>query len=207
MTGLGELAATQPLLMVVIAAIIAAAAGWMIEHERPGLGIALRRSGYLAMLAAGLLLVGQLAAGAKNSDAALLISQHPKLEVRGGETVVPMASDGHYWVEARVNGKPGWFLIDTGATFTGLTPTFAEEADVKPDPHQLPVELDTANGPITARIGNIDEMRFGNIVVNNLEAAISPVRDEGTNLIGMNLLSRLATWRVEGDKLVLEPKR
>src|SRR5687768_674381 len=31
---------------------------------------------------------------------------------------VPMAMDGHFWVEAMVNGRPVKFLIDSGATMT-----------------------------------------------------------------------------------------
>lgn len=61
MSGLGELAANQPLLILTVVGILAAAAGWMIEHENRRFAKALRRSGYLAMLAAGLLLVGQAA--------------------------------------------------------------------------------------------------------------------------------------------------
>ena len=41
------------LLLVAIVAVLAAAAGWMIEKDRPALARNLRRSGYLGMLAAG----------------------------------------------------------------------------------------------------------------------------------------------------------
>src|ERR687890_2724333 len=36
----------------------------------------------------------------------------------GRETRIPMAIDGHFWVEARVNGRPVKFLVDSGATMT-----------------------------------------------------------------------------------------
>ena len=46
--------------------------------------------------------------------------------------------------------------------------------------------------------------RFGNVVARGLDTVIVPNLGE-TNVIGMNLLSRLASWRVEGDTLVLVP--
>src|SRR5580765_7955280 len=36
--------------------------------------------------------------------------------VQGRETRIPMAIDGHFWVEARLNGKKVKFLVDSGAT-------------------------------------------------------------------------------------------
>lgn len=206
---LGELTALlydHPVVALGLLALLAAILGWRLEREAPRAGKALNHTGFAGMALALMLIVVQAARNAPHSEAAELLNRRPALEVRGGETVVPKASDGHYWVEATVNGKAGWFLIDTGASYTGLAPSFAEEAGVTPDPHRMPVDLSTANGVITARIGTIRELRFGGIVVSDLPAAISPVEDEDTNLIGMNLLSRLATWRVEGDRLVLVPK-
>jgi aspartyl protease family protein len=196
----------QMLLMVAIAAVLAAAAGWMIEKDRPSLGQGLRRSGYLGMLAAGLLLVGQLAQQAERSDAALLLGSRPKLIVEGGETVVPMASDGHYWVDAMVNGSEVRMLIDTGATMTGLSQDAAEAAGIKPDPQQMPLEMTTANGMMIATVGRAGELSFGSITARNLEVAVPRDLDDDTNLIGMNLLSQLESWRVERDRLILVPK-
>src|SRR3954470_11833878 len=38
----------------------------------------------------------------------------------GRETRIPMAIDGHFWVNATVNGKPVKFLVDSGATMTTI---------------------------------------------------------------------------------------
>lgn len=194
------------LLLIAIAALLAASAGWMMEQDRPGFARALRQTGYLGMLATGLLLVGQLAYSAEKSDADLLLHARPALTVEGSETIVPMASDGHFWVKATVNGKPQDFLIDTGATFTGMSRSAAESAGITPDTSQMPIQLDTANGTIEATIGRADELKFGNIAVRQLDVAIPRNGGDKTNVIGMNLLSQLASWRVEGERLVLVPK-
>jgi aspartyl protease family protein len=194
------------LLMLVIVAVLAAATGWMIERDRPNLAQNLRRSGYLGMLAAGLLLVGQMAQQAERSDAALLMGSQPKLSVAGGETIIPMSSDGHFWANATVNGSEVRFLIDTGASLTGLSQDAAAAAGIEPDPGQMPLTLTTANGTIQATVGRAGELTFGSITARNLAVAVPRDLDDDTNVIGMNLLSQLESWRVEGDRLILVPK-
>lgn len=207
MNGIGELAMAQPLLIIVIVAVLAAAAGWMTERDRPALARALRQTGYLGMLAAGLLLIGQLAQQAEKSDAAILLGSKPKLSVEGSETVIPLSSDGHYWVRATINGAELDLMIDTGATITALSMDGAEAVGLEPDPLVAPARLNTANGTILARAGIIGDLSFGTITARNLEAMILPAEGIDTNVIGMNLLSQLASWRVEDNKLVLVPKQ
>ena len=205
MSGLSDLAIAQPLLMITILAVLAASVGWMIERERPALALALRRTGYLAMLAAGLLLVGQLAHDASRSDAALLLKERPALSVSGEQTVIPLAGDGHFWVRAEVNGTELDLLVDTGATFTSLSQATADSIGLKPDPLRPPARLDTANGTVEARIGVLESLRFGTIEAQQVETVILPSYSGDTAVLGMNVLSRLGGWRVEGDKLVLTP--
>lgn len=206
MTSLADLATRQPLLIVVVIAIVLAAAGWMLERDHHRLAQMLRRLGYLGLIAALLLQVGLLALHAERSDAALELGHRPALTVSGGETIIPLASDGHFWVKARVNGEPLEFLIDTGATYTGLGRAAAERLDIRPDPGAHPLQLQTANGAITATLGRAGRLEFGNIVVTSLAVAVPSDTDDDTQVIGMNLLSQLASWRVEGDKLILVPK-
>src|SRR3954469_19665194 len=39
---------------------------------------------------------------------------------QGRETRIPMAIDGHFWVNAQVNGRDVKFLVDSGATTTTI---------------------------------------------------------------------------------------
>lgn len=194
------------LLALVTLAVLAAAAGWMVEKDRPALALALRRSGYLGMLAAGLLLIGEMARQAERSDAAMLLNERPSLSVEGSQTVIPLAGDGHYWTRAEINGTRLDFLIDTGATYTALSESAARAAGLKPDPLRPPAQLDTANGTVEARYATIDQLSFGTIAARRLDAVILPDAGLQTNVIGMNLLSGLESWRVEDGNLILEPK-
>ena len=61
--------------------------------------------------------------------------------VAGQEVRIPMSIDGHFWVEASLNGVPVKFLVDSGATMTTIGRSTAEAAGVTVServPHHLP---------------------------------------------------------------------
>lgn len=124
--------------------------------------------------------------------------------VSGRELHVPMSSDGHFWVVASLNGVKKRMLIDSGATLTAIAPETARAADVNTHTGLAPVVLRTANGMIAARTGSIEELRVGNIVARNLKVVSGPGL-AGIDVLGMNFLSKLESWRVEHETLVLVP--
>lgn len=124
--------------------------------------------------------------------------------VSGEETRVPINSDGHFWVEAEANGIHRRFLVDTGATLTTLTPDTADAAGVTPKADGRRVVLSTANGSSMGQIATIDTLRVGNVVARKLDSVVAPGVGD-TNVLGMNFLSSLASWRVEGQTMILVP--
>jgi aspartyl protease family protein len=125
-------------------------------------------------------------------------------QVVGNELRVRMSSDGHFWVKASINGVERRMLIDSGATITAISGETARMAGVDTGTGLTPVVLRTANGAAPARTGSIDELRVGNIVARNLKVVTSPGLGN-IDVIGMNFLSQLEGWRVEGRTLVLVP--
>lgn len=124
--------------------------------------------------------------------------------VSGKELRVKMSPDGHFWAIASVNGVKTRMLIDSGATVTAISEETAREASVDTGAGLTPVILRTANGATQARTGSIDELRVGNIVARNLKVVTAP--GLGTlDVLGMNFLSKLDSWRVEGNTLILVP--
>ena len=95
-------------------------------------------------------------------------------------------------------------LIDSGATITALSASSAREAKVDISSGIAPIILQTANGAAPARAGQVDELRIGNIVARNLRIVTSPGLGD-MDVLGMNFLSRLQSWRVEGRTLILVP--
>jgi aspartyl protease family protein len=125
-------------------------------------------------------------------------------EVSGKELHVEMAADGHFWVLASINGVKRRMLIDSGATVTALSPSTARAAKVDLGSSFTPVILRTANGAAPAETGTVAEIRVGNIVARNLRIVTAPGLGE-LDVLGMNFLSKLQSWRVEGRTLVLVP--
>jgi len=121
-------------------------------------------------------------------------------EVHGNELRIAMADDGHFWANGEINGHSARFLIDSGATVTTIGPALARDAGVAPDGDRTMVE--TANG-----IAQVDRasanVTLGPIARRDLRVFIA--REDATNVIGMNFLSTLSRWSVEGRTLVLRP--
>lgn len=126
-------------------------------------------------------------------------------EVVGGEVRIKMASDGHFWADVEIEGVERPMLIDSGATVTAISEATAAAAAIGRDADLVPVVLRTANGLAQARTGTVRELRVGNVEARNLKVVISPALGR-LDVIGMNFLSRLAAWRVEGDTLILTPR-
>lgn len=125
-------------------------------------------------------------------------------QVVGKELRVHMSTDGHFWALASVNGVQRRMLIDSGATVTAVSEQTAREAKIDAGTGLAPVVLRTANGATRAETGSIDELRVGNIIARNLKVVTSP--GLGTlDVLGMNFLSKLESWRVEGGTLILVP--
>lgn len=127
-------------------------------------------------------------------------------EVIGGEVRIAMAPDGHFWANATIDGVARRMLIDSGATVTAISEETAAAAAIEGDGGIVPVVLRTANGLVRARTGTIGELGVGGITARDLPVVISPAMG-GVDVIGMNFLSALASWRVEGRTLILTPAK
>jgi len=121
---------------------------------------------------------------------------------KGRETRIPMAIDGHFWVEAQVNGQPVRFLVDSGATMTTIDRQTARRAGVEISPRADQV-VRTGNGVIRVSSGRAERLEVGDIVRNDVRLQVA--EHDNLNVLGMNFLSSLTRWGVEGRWLVLVP--
>jgi aspartyl protease family protein len=128
----------------------------------------------------------------------------PRQHVEGSAIHIAMASDGHYWVEGRIGATQVRFLVDSGASITALSETTAREASLTIDQQRI-ATIDTANGPVNAKYSSIPELSVGAIRANDLTAIVSPNFGD-INVLGMNFLSQLKTWRVENGEMILVPR-
>ena len=118
-----------------------------------------------------------------------------------GETRIPMAVDGHFWVRADVNGHEVRFLVDSGATMTTIDRATAIAAGVAIDPSRGQL-VRTGNGMIRVSRGRAESLQVGGIERRGIAVQIS--ESDNLNVLGMNFLSSLDRWGVEGRWLVLE---
>lgn len=125
-------------------------------------------------------------------------------EVVGKELRIRMAGNGHFMATARINGVERRMLIDSGATITALSARTAAAAGLEPQADVVPVVIRTANGVIPAQTATVDVIAVGNITARNLKVVISPAFGD-VDVLGMNFLSKLQSWRVEDNILVLVP--
>lgn len=192
------------LLIATVLAVVIGVMGGFVKRGSPGLARLMRSGSTLALAGILVLVVLQVSRFDPRFEMAIPEIGLPEQQVAGGETRIPLAPDGHFWVRANVNGVPASFMVDTGATLTTLNEDTAAAAGLEPRQGGIPVIMQTANGPISARIATIDSLAFGNVEASGIDAAIAPNIGR-TNVLGMNLLSRLASWRVEGQVMIMQP--
>jgi aspartyl protease family protein len=121
---------------------------------------------------------------------------------QGEEIRIPMAIDGHFWVDGRVNGKKVKFLIDSGATMTTVGRKTAARVGMEVSPQRNQV-VRTGNGLIRVATGRAQTLEVGTIERADLPVHVAD--DEDLNVLGMNFLSSLQRWGVEGRWLILVP--
>lgn len=120
----------------------------------------------------------------------------------GRELRIRKAMDGHFWVNGELNGHKVRFLVDSGATVTSISTATARLADIEPG--GFPTYVETANGTIQVRRARAERLKVGTIERRDL--AVHVAENFGpTSVLGMNFLSSLSSWGVEGQWLVLRP--
>jgi aspartyl protease family protein len=119
----------------------------------------------------------------------------------GQQIRIPISEDGHFWVDATINGESAPFLVDSGASITTISRQTADKIGIgKNDDREVAY---TANGAVQMQRAVASSLNVAGI--ERSDFAIRVNDNDDTNVIGMNFLSSLASWRVEGNYLILRP--
>jgi aspartyl protease family protein len=121
--------------------------------------------------------------------------------VEGHEVRIPMAIDGHFWVEGSLNGRRMKFLVDSGATMTTIGRETAQAAGIAVSANRGQL-VRTGNGMLRVATGQASSLSIGPIERSNVGLHIAD--NEDLNVLGMNYLSTLDRWGVEGRWLILQ---
>src|SRR3954453_12871159 len=103
-------------------------------------------------------------------------------EADGQEMRIPIGDDGHFWIEASINGHSERFLIDSGASVTTISRDMAQEAGVPTDGRRWVVE--TANGAAPIIQASADRLQVGTI--SRTDFPIDKNERDQTNVLGMH---------------------
>ncbi|RYD58539.1 MAG: TIGR02281 family clan AA aspartic protease [Sphingomonadales bacterium] len=132
------------------------------------------------------------------------ITGNEEQRAEGGVVRIRMARDGHFWARVKLNGFERRMLIDSGATITAMSVETAKSAGVDTESGRPPAIIETANGQVQAAQANLQKLEIGSLTTEDLQVVVSPSFGE-MDVLGMNFLSRLKSWRVQGNELILEP--
>jgi aspartyl protease family protein len=104
---------------------------------------------------------------------------------------------GHYVFDGEINQKPVTFLVDTGATITSIPAHLQDRLKLNAGAAFL---VSTANGSATAYQTRLNELKIGNIVLNNVKASLNPGLSD--ILLGMNVLKNMELIQ-RGNELII----
>lgn len=161
---------------------------------------------WVAIFAVGILIVGQRDRIAPIWNDARDAVLGREQSVAGDTVRIRLSEDGHFWADVSIDGVERRMLIDSGATTTALSLATATSAKLDIDESPFPIVLDTANGEVVARKATIRRLDLGGMTASGLPVVVSEAFGS-TDVLGMNFLSRLESWRVERNTLVLTPTK
>ncbi|OYX13642.1 MAG: histidine kinase [Rhizobiales bacterium 32-66-8] len=116
---------------------------------------------------------------------------------------VVRSADGDFAVRALINEAISQMLVDTGASSVVLTLEDARAAGLPVDFLKYDVPVDTANGRMRAASVVLDRLTVGGIIERRVPALVTPKGVLRTSLLGMSFLSRLDSFEIRGDRLVM----
>jgi aspartyl protease family protein len=110
-------------------------------------------------------------------------------------------SSGHFITEGSINGATVKFIIDTGATMISLNSSEARRIGLNYLKGERGV-VSTANGPVPVYKVTLDNVKIGDISLNNVDALVQEGEHLPMALMGMSFLNRVDMKR-EGSEMTL----
>ena len=123
-----------------------------------------------------------------------------------GEAAVVRRRDGTFVIDMVADGVRLPFIFDTGASMVILRSRDAQRIGIDTARLAFTEEVSTANGRTLAAQANIGSLSAGSVTLNNVRTLVAAPGALGENLLGQTFLERLASYGVEGDRLVLRSK-
>ena len=117
------------------------------------------------------------------------------------EILLQRQSDGHFYVDAEVNGAKVHMLIDTGATAIALTREDARKAGIGISIGMPNVIGQGASGDVKGEFVTVDRIKLGDKTGESMNAVV--LDGGGMSLLGQTFLSKFSSVEIHGDTMVL----
>lgn len=183
----------------------------------PGKAVLIINNGRPVTLSAGQTLEGVRLVSADSSQAVLQVEGKRKVLGMGqaatvagsagtsaGSATLYADSAGHHYGEGQFNGKTLKYVVDTGASLVSLNSGDAKFAGIDYRKGEQ-VMMQTANGNVLAYRININTLKIGSVVLNQVEGIVHEGGSPPVVLLGMSALNRLEMKR-DGIALTLTKK-
>lgn len=125
------------------------------------------------------------------------------IETEPGVVTLRAGNDGHFHVDALVNGTHLRLMVDTGASDVALTEGDARRLGIDLSQLRFDRIYVTANGRVPGARVVLDEISIGSVTARNVEASITQGGGLEQSLLGMSFLRQLSSVNFDGDRLTL----
>lgn len=147
---------------------------------------------------------GQAVVEVGGKQQTLRLGESPVSAVGGTTRIVLQASaNGHFTTTGQINGRTVTLMVDTGASFVGISTAHADQMGLKYLSGEQGI-ISTANGRIPGWKIKLDSVRVGDVDVHNVDAVVS-MGSMPVVLLGNSFLNRFQMTRTNAE-MVLEKR-
>ena len=111
---------------------------------------------------------------------------------------------GHFVTMGQINGRSVRFLVDTGATFISMSSSEAKRFGINYLAGQKGA-VSTANGVVPSYKVKLDEVKLGDVTLNNVDGMVHADDSLPIVLLGMSFLNRMEMKR-DGETMTLKKR-
>jgi aspartyl protease family protein len=119
----------------------------------------------------------------------------------GNAVVLQREENGHFFVDAQVNGMSVHFLVDTGASGVALTTADAQRVGLPFSRAEFGAVGQGASGPVNGKFVTLDRVSMKGKTVQNVSGVI--LEGGEMSLLGQSFLSRMGKIEISGDRMVI----
>lgn len=116
--------------------------------------------------------------------------------------VLKMSDDGHYWADAKIDGRRIRMMVDTGASMIALTRDDARRIGLQMGDLDFKWEVGTAGGKTYGAYVQLEDVTIGNVTVEQVDALVIQAELENS-LLGMSFLSELSSFEFSKNAMII----